>query len=241
MNKERRIVWNQEEKAVLFDEMVSLLIKNPNLSVRDVLIRAQNRLPHDRRRAVSYNTVFSYKNLVAKAQTIAARKAAEAAREAPPAPVAASVEATPEPTLEQRISEVLEQIIAKVARDVAQQVVDDLVRRNFQIHAPRSVVVEPVAEEPESEPVKKAKRTSVVIIGLNGHQMSLTKTRFPNLDITFISANDAVSGAVVKKEHTILMTKFISHSAQNRYRQTPNLQYCNGGLTDLSAMLNRIQ
>jgi hypothetical protein len=38
-----------------------------------------------------------------------------------------------------------------------------------------------------------------------------------------------------------LMTKFINHSVQGKYRHAPNLRFCNGGITDLSIVLKGIR
>jgi hypothetical protein len=40
--------------------------------------------------------------------------------------------------------------------------------------------------------------------------------------------------------HTILMTKFINHSVQERYRKAQNLRLCNGGVSELSVILKSI-
>jgi hypothetical protein len=86
----------------------------------------------------------------------------------------------------------------------------------------------------------RIRKRSVLIIGLNGCQMETIRQYRPDLDYTFINSDDAISRYTVHKDHTILMTKFINHSVQNKYRKHPNLHYCNGGVGDLKTLLQGI-
>lgn len=222
-----RIVWNQEEKAILLDEMVNLLVADPDIITRDILARAQIRLPVERRRDVSYNMVFNYKSMVARAERIAQTRRATAKEEPPPAP--------PPTPAELPLGDLVETIMQRFAVMVAEEVV----KRNphgFHLHYPRTVVAETKVEDISSKP----KKPGILIIGLNGQQVTIIKQRFPQKDLMFVTAEDAKSYAPIKRDHTILMTKFISHAVQSRYRQVPNLQFCNGGVSDLTSMLNRI-
>lgn len=223
----KRVVWNHEERAILFNEMVDLQIEHPDMVTKDVLARAQIRLPVNRRREVTYNMVFNYKYLVAKAGVLADKKRSDIEQEPvpPPGPVELS------------LSDMLEAVMQKFAVMVA----DEVVRRNpqgFHIQYPRAVAVEP---EVVNEVPDKPKTPGVLIIGLNGQQVTIVKSRFPHRDLMFVTAEDAKSYAPIRRDNTILMTKFISHAVQSRYRQAPNLQYCNGGVTDLTAMISRIR
>jgi hypothetical protein len=42
------------------------------------------------------------------------------------------------------------------------------------------------------------------------------------------------------RAHTVLMTKFINHSVQGKYRKAPRLHFCNGGVTELRRVLEDI-
>ena len=84
----------------------------------------------------------------------------------------------------------------------------------------------------------RKKKPTVLVIGLNGHQMECIKNYMPGLDFTFVTAEQAVSHNTMNKDHTILMTKFINHSVQNKYRKHPNLHYCNGGVSELRHQLH---
>jgi hypothetical protein len=87
----------------------------------------------------------------------------------------------------------------------------------------------------------KPRKPSVLIIGLNGVQMTSVNRSYPEVKFTFMTGEEAVSRNQFHADHTILMTKFINHSAQNKYRQAPNLHYCNGGVSDLTALLHVVQ
>lgn len=228
----KRIVWTHEEKTAIYKEMVVLLTEEELMHVRDLLSRAQLVLPVERRRDVSYNMVFNYKSLAAKAQAAAAIRRAKQVKEeltAPPAP----------PPAELTTAELVDTLLNRLAG----LVVDEMLRRttpSFQLQYPRSKVSEPAADVAVSE-VAPVKKTGILVIGLNGQQMNIIKTRFPNKDVMFVSAEDAKSYAPIRRDYTILMTKFISHAVQNRYRQAQNLQYCNGGVSELTTMITRIR
>ena len=88
--------------------------------------------------------------------------------------------------------------------------------------------------------IRKPRRPTVLVVGLNGCQMETIKTYTPDLDYSFLAAEAAVSHNTINRDHTILMTKFINHSVQAKYRKHPNLHYCNGGVSELKHMLQVI-
>jgi hypothetical protein len=87
---------------------------------------------------------------------------------------------------------------------------------------------------------RKPRKPTCLVVGLNGAQMQSIKTRVPHVDFKFFTAEEAVSHYKCSKDHTILMTKFINHSVQGKYRKHPNLHYCNGGVTELHNLLNGV-
>jgi len=42
------------------------------------------------------------------------------------------------------------------------------------------------------------------------------------------------------RAHTVLMTKFINHSVQDKYRKAPKLHFVNGGMGELGEVLDSI-
>ena len=88
----------------------------------------------------------------------------------------------------------------------------------------------------------KARRTGVLIIGLLPAQASTISATFaPHLDLSFRTPEEALKQEVLQRDHTILMTKFINHSVQDKYRKAKNLHYCNGGVTELVEYLVRVR
>jgi hypothetical protein len=85
------------------------------------------------------------------------------------------------------------------------------------------------------------RKPSVLVVGLNGCQMSAVTNKYPDIKFTFMTAEEALSRNRFNADHTMLMTKFINHSVQNKYRQVPNLHYCNGGVSDLSTLMHVVK
>lgn len=227
----KRIVWNHSEKSAIFNEMVELLIEEPNMHPRDVLTRCQTVLPVNRRRDVSYNMIFNYKSTVSKAEVEAKKRKLKK-----PKTEDSSVKAG-----QSDLGDMLEQLMKKFAGIV----VDEIQRRYpapFHIQYPnKQVHTSTVDKAVESKTPEQNPQPGILIIGLNGHQMSLVRSRHPRKDIMFLHIDDAMSHAAIKRDHTVLMTKFISHAVQDKYRHAPNLHYCNGGLSELHTLLNNIR
>lgn len=227
-----RIVWNHNEKSAMFNEMVELLIEEPHMHPRDVLSRCQTTLPVNRRRDVNYNMIFNYKNTVVKAE-------AEANKQRPKRS-ALKVE---EKLKLVETTDIVDQLMRKFAKLVADEIIKSY-PTPFYLQSPgkktESIERINIPSEDITTPVK-LNSPGILIIGLNGHQMSVVKARFPAKDIMFLHADDATSHNPIRRDHTILMTKFINHSVHTRYRHAPNLQYCNGGLSELNSLLINIR
>ena len=89
-------------------------------------------------------------------------------------------------------------------------------------------------------PCRVANLPTVTIIGLNGQQIDAIKSSYPKAMYCFMTAEEAKTRPVQFNDHVILMTKFINHSVQTKYRKHPNLHYCNGGVSDLKHQLQII-
>jgi hypothetical protein len=84
-------------------------------------------------------------------------------------------------------------------------------------------------------------RTTVLVVGLLGAQCHQIKNSFAHrLEITCLTSEEANSRPTLHKDHTILMTKFLSHSTQTKYRKSSNLWMCNGGTSELGAILKNL-
>lgn len=227
-----RIVWSNEEKAAHYERMVLLFKGKPNLGSKDAFREAQDALPYERHRKVTDGTIFTHKALLLKARD-------EAKRNPIPEPELEPVSApAPEPVnpLLKIFDDLLDVLADRIAERLRPQMtfteVKEQVNAQFdtQFKRYKAEVTPP-----------KPRMPSVLIVGLNGCQMSVVTSKYRDVKFTFMTAEEAVSRNKANADHTILMTKFINHSVQNKYRQVPNLHYCNGGVSDLTTMMHMIQ
>lgn len=240
-----RIVWTKEEKRALRDCMIDICYVTPTMSNKGLLRHAQEEvIPYERRHIISDQRVFNYKALIAEA-----RKAADDHRNKvnapPPKKIEIVVPVAPEPT----------PLKIDTLGNLFELLVDAITDRVLEkLKAP--------AETPEPTPAAeqgfgtgwldelekltirrkeaRVKRSTVLVVGLNGSQVDTIKTHRPDIDFTFVTAEQALSHYTFHKDHTILMTKFINHSVQAKYRKHGNLHYCNGGVSDLKHILQVI-
>jgi hypothetical protein len=240
-----RIVWTKEEKRALRDCMIDICYVTPMMSNKGLLQHAQEEvIPYERRSKITDQRVFNYKSLINEARA-AAEKHRQTVSKPKPAPTPPPVVA-PEPVKKlDTLGEVFELFIDALA----DRIMDKMIAAKQQAEQPKVEESQPILERGwldahlekltiRKQPVKKP--PTVLIIGLNGCQMETIKTYKPDLDYTFATAEQAVSHYTFNKDHTILMTKFINHSVQAKYRKHPNLHYCNGGVSDLKHMLHVI-
>lgn len=225
-----RIVWSTEEKAAHYERLVSLFKGNPGLNSKVAFREAQDVIAYDRHRKITDGTVFTHKVMLQKAR-------AEAKQRLAPQPVAPEpVAAEPANPLLKIFDDLLDLLADRIAERLRPQMtfteVKEQVNAEFDTQFRRY--------KAEVTPAKPRK-LSVLIVGLNGCQMSVVTNKYADIKFTFMTGEEAVSRNRLSADHTILMTKFINHSAQGKYRAAPNLHYCNGGVTDLSTLMHVIQ
>lgn len=242
-----RIVWTKEEKRALRECMIDICYVTPMMSNKGLLQNAQEEvIPYERRSKITDQKVFTYKNMINEARAKAEEHRAKTSKPKPaptPPPVIA-----PEPV---RKLDTLGEVFELFIDALADRIMDKMIAAKQQAEKPepKEPTEQPILERGwldahlekltiRKPPVKK--RPTVLIIGLNGCQMETIKTYKPDLDYTFATAEQAVSHYTFNKDHTILMTKFINHSVQAKYRKHPNLHYCNGGVSELKHMLQVI-
>lgn len=95
------------------------------------------------------------------------------------------------------------------------------------------------------EELRRKIRTRVLVYGLMGHQVTRVKQDFGDkLDLTFIGNDHKHDGLIDLAKNcdiSVLMTRFIDHSVQNRIRDNaPHTVMVSGSVTDLSNILNSI-
>jgi len=246
-----RIVWTKFEKQLVSDSMVQFLVDQPAMTNKQLFGSARQVLPYERRGRLTDQRVFAYKALIKAARAeadkvITDRKKVVAAK--PPEP-------TPEPPASKldTLGEVFELFLDALADRIIQRL--EARPLAAKPEEPREHKLEdffggdPMAQldkvfDSLYPPLKKVpsppRKPTVLVIGLNGHQIECIKQSRPEIDFTFVTGEQALSHQTLNKDHTILMTKFINHSAQGRYRKHPNLHYCNGGVSDLKHLLQVI-
>jgi len=245
-----RIVWSHIEKGAVFANMVKVLRHNPNLTNKEALRISQSVLDSSRWITVSDQRVFNHKVRIAEARAKAKHAArAEKTLEAP-APILAP---TPVPerkeTPKTRLADILELLLDVVAESVAARVAASM-RPPMHVDELRRHVDEQfdaeIAKRPKHNPQPIPHATGyakpgVLVIGLLPAQtypiISMYGTR---LDLTFMTAEDAVHRPKLVRAHTVLMTKFISHAVQDKYRKAPKLHFVNGGTGVLAEVLDSI-
>ena len=245
-----RIVWTNFEKQLVSDSMVHFLVDQPAMTSKQVFASAQQALPYERRGKVTDQRVFSHKARINEARATADkiradRKKVVAAK--PPEPPAAE----PARKLD-TLGEVFELFIDALADRIldkmiaAKQQVEQLEKLEKPLTGNISDIAANRFDELFGNPmaalnkltIKAKKRPTALIIGLNGAQLECVRQSRPEVDFTFVTAEHALGHATLNKDYTFLMTKFINHSVQSKYRKHPNLHYCNGGVSELKTLLH---
>lgn len=232
-----RIVWNNQEKLAVFDNMIKHLVTNPTLSNKQVFQQGRSILPYERRGKLTDQRVFTYKACIYEARNAADKiRADNVIKVKPPEPPA------PEPDQKPNT---LNQIFDLFIDALADRIIDKMIAAKQQVEQ-QTVTPEALDKAFDSlyplwkKSPAKVKRPTALVIGLNGAQMECVKLSRPEVDFTFASAEHALGHATLNKDHTFLMTKFINHSVQGKYRKHPNLHYVNGGVSDLKTILHGI-
>ena len=247
-----RIVWSVIEKGAVFANMESVFRQYPNTTRKEALRMAQTVLKSHRWVKITDQRVFNYKDRI----DVARQRALQESKKKPPeAVVAPAPILAPTPTLERketpkgRLADILELLLDVVAESVASRVAAQMrppmAREELRRHVDVQFEAE-YAKRPKHNPQPIPHATGyakpgVLVIGLlpaQAHQVSHMLA--DKLDLSFFTAEDAVTFPKLTRAHTVLMTKFISHAVQDKYRKSPRLHFCNGGTNELMKILDKI-
>ena len=242
MTKRTRIFWTATEREAVFDRMVELYAGGRYSTKENMLIKAQDALPPSRRRKVYPAMLSNLKVWMNNAEIESQTKARD--RKLTEVAVAAKVEAPAPQPVELGTSELLEKLFDQLAKRVATEVMSGISEQLSALQKthqdPRPVIVNQTA--PGGWPqTPKSRRKRITIIGLRGQQMSVIKQKYQDIDFTFLDVDDAVGRIPCEAGWTIMMTKFINHSVYAKYRNAPNMRHCNGGISDLSSIIQSIR
>lgn len=219
-----KIFWTNEEQAQLHAKMVELFRSTPLLRKEQALEAAQTTLPAERRRKLYPSAVYRWRSLVEDARKVAKDQPQE------PSKVAEAPVAPADP-----LAGLLDQLLDVLADKIAAKLAD---RVQLQVSTTTHTTTR---HDPAPTQTAAPKRPSVLIVGLLGGQCHTIKNNFAHrLDISCLTAEEAKSRPALHKENTILMTKFLNHATQTKYRRHPGLRLCNGGISELSALLKEV-
>lgn len=236
-----RVVWTNDEKDAIFARMEQFFRMHPSGIRKDALREAQSVLDSSRWIVVTDQRVYNYKDRIEIARQKARQwrdKVAKAVEAPAPIPAPPPVPERRESTTE-RLAQAFERLLDIMADAVAAKVAE---RLQVQIETHTTTETTGVVHRPRHnpEPVSQPRqcRPGVLVLGLlpqTGEQM---RREFGHrLDIQWYDTDDAGKRNVHPMANVVLMTKFINHSIQERWRKAGVLHYCNGGASELRQIL----
>jgi len=243
-----RTVWTNEEKTAVFASMIDVFIEQPLTTNRTAMHHAQNVLVKDRRVKITDQRVHTYKARIAEARTIAKARVKNLPK---PAPVA--TEPAPPPQLRNDtdigvlfaalVDRLVEQVLDKVEARLRAQVYKDVDDQFDAEYAKRNAEFRRASIDGGWLPDScKKPRPYILVVGLLDSQASMVATQYrkQNVVLLFYTADEAKSRAIPKVDAAFLMTKFISHAAQDRVRAVvPVVKLVNSGMHSLSQEIDR--
>lgn len=238
MEKASRIVWTRDERDRVYKHMEDVFVESPHITRQEALARGQMVLPIARRFVIQPHRVHTHKPLIEAARLRAKTRAMKASSEPPEAGVAMSVPtevSKPQEGASDRlvgaVTALVEAIESRVESRLAARLEEILARMHPGEYHPK--------HDPSMISVEAPAKPGVLIIGLLASQSNLIRVVYKDrLDLTFLGSEEAVAREPIRRAHTILMTKFISHAVQEKYRKAPDLRYCNGGGERLMVILD---
>lgn len=235
-----RVVWTNAEKEKVRQQLVTIFLDAPWKTSMTALSEAQTVLPTERRVAITHNRVHSQKGRIHLARKHAEEVKAKRDRVAQETLETAIATGIARPVVERKESttERLAAVFESILDILADKVADRL--RQQMPSAEQNRTFTRVKHNPEPPPsAPREAKLGILVIGLLGDQAEALPI-YPFLDITFLGTEQALAKDTIRRAHTILMTKFINHAVQEKYRKAPALHYCNGGTTELTKLLMSI-
>lgn len=225
--KTRTVIrWNEEEREKLLLEVFNLHDSWPYYSALELVRRAQiTVLPSDRRREITGTQQVEWvqKKLDKYIQDKNRCPPVTTSHESPKAVAVEKPE----------LKELLVQLLIELGTDILKEVVAGVTANlKTQQHTVESISA-------VTQPHTKKQLKKVTVYGLIPSQINAIRTQFKDcFEFRFlkdVSPKQLVAGAGWA-DVFILMTKFISHDyeAIKRYK---NIDYCNGGVSELTMML----
>jgi hypothetical protein len=245
-----RTVWTNEEKTAVFASMIDVFIEQPLTTNRTAMHHAQNVLVKDRRVKITDQRVHNYKARIEEARTIAKARVKNLPEPAPvvaePAPTAPLLRNDTDigVLFAALVDRLVEQVLDKVQARLRTQVHNEVDNQFDAEYAKRNAEFRRASIDGGwlSDSCKKP-RPSLLVVGLLESQASMVATQYRkrDVDMLFLTADEAKSRVIRQNlDAAFLMTKFISHAAQDRVRAVvPVVKLVNSGLHSLSQEIDR--
>ena len=259
-----RIQWSAMERAAIAQQIRVIRAKEPGLThTKALLCAAQMVLPMERRRKITDGVVHVLKGWV---KDIRYEPVPEPVLDPIPQPV---LDPTPEPPRPvSSIGDLALALVREITREVMREMRAEREREEAESERERyrdlsDRVSAGIARDNDRQQgrentrlrdyltrgeFEKPRRLSIVVLGIQPAQGNIVREcyRGRGVDFDFYDSDEAAKRAVVQRDVVVLMTKFISHTVQERWRPAvtggifSGLTYCNGGVTELCAEINNI-
>ena len=231
----RRVTWHKSEREIIAAGLLAIWRANPSKTDQSAVAEAQLVLPRDRRVVVSYPWCYRNRHWIRPVHAKALSLNAEQAVATNIAPEPSKREETPT----ERLAGVLDALLDIVADKLADRIAQ---RLQVQIETQTVTTTEtPYRPRHNPEPLPtpaKSCRPGVLVLGLLSQTGEQMRREFGHrLDIQWYDTDDATTRQVHPMAHVVMMTKFVNHSVQERWRKAGVLHYCNGGVSQLREVL----
>lgn len=225
----KRIYWTDEDREVLITTGVEVMLRHPQLSMLQTFKKAQNiainqkKLSPDKKRKINAMSAIPWFE-----EEVVERYKSQTEEKEPT-----------ERIVEKPIHDFsTDEIIAELCR----RFTTPIIGRIAQIAS--AEIVEQLTHTPKKQhSAPRTRKPKIVIVGLLPEQQKLTQSKFPHLNFAFAPNHGGTNLANQAREadHVVLMTKFISHTAQERIKSKDvHIIPVHGGMNDLWKSLGEI-
>ena len=234
-----RIVWTKHERKLVNDRLFELFCIRGDMQRKVALQHAQEVLAPGRRAVITDQRVFNSKMAIERAQAQAAafsrRNDQPKPEKAPPAPAPINAP-TPAPKAKEDPSGGLVEAFERLLDIIADRVAERVLLQLPQATPARPPV--PAAPVPNA-PTRA--RPGVWLLGVTPQMGYYLREKYGDrLDIDYLDSDEAAKRTPTPRAHLVMMTRFVSHVVQERWKKQGVLHYCNGGLSALETILDSL-
>lgn len=225
-----KVVWTKEERATVQNALVAWFSTAPYSDRKEALRQAQAALPHDRRRKITDQVVFAMKDKIHEAQE---RGVAyhEELKKMPRVTVEPEIQVRPS------IGALFEDLVVAIAEAVLEKIEGRFTagatatpEHNAAMARANSVLREAMNSAAASLHPNKQRWLIVGLIEPQFRVVDQQLRKIREIELKYLTAEEAKNRPALDADHVVLMTKFINHAVQDKYRSTrARVHYCNGG------------